>query len=281
MAADLVTDLTNLAPGFEFERAVNTSNFPDSNRELDLGPHFVSQVNLGTRIFKADENLATLQTIGGSQDTIDNIASTLDLGGQTVDVLRGVVIDGVGQSGRVLAAHGSFMIPADATAGKFQLWTGGVPFNPGQTKVNLLTEIAEVTRGDTDARWRVISLSPVDQQGVFDYTIVANVPPPAGGGGGPAGGGDPDDTVPPPDDPDDIPPAGDDTTPPDDGGTTPDPDDTTSPTPDDTTAPGDDTTEPDTAMPMPAPICGLGIEMSLALSLFGLTLIRFAGRRRN
>ncbi len=279
MAADLVTDLTNLAPGFEFERAVNTSNFPDSNRQIDLGPHFVNQVNLGTRILK--EGLATLQTIGGTQDTVDNIASTLDVGGQTVDLLSGVVIEGVGQSGRVLAAHGSFTIPADAAAGEFQLWTGGVPGNPGQTKVNLLTEIAEVTRGGTDARWRVISLSPVDQQGVFDFTIVANDSPPAGGGGGaPAGGGGGDDTVPPPDDPDDILPAGDDTTPPDDGGTTDPGTDDTTPDPDDTTSPTPDTTEPVTALPMPAPICGLGIGMSLALSLFGLSLIRFAGRRR-
>ena len=72
--------------------------------------------------------------------------------------LSGTVLEGVGQSGRVLAAHGRFTIPVDAAAGDFQLWTGGVPFNPGQTKVNLLTEIREVTRGDTDARWQVISL---------------------------------------------------------------------------------------------------------------------------
>ena len=284
MAADLVTDLTNLAPDFEFDRAVNTSNFPDANRQIDLGPHFVNQVNLGTRILK--EGLATLQTIGGTQDTVDNIAATFDVNGQTVDVLSGVVIEGVGQSGRVLAAHGSFTIPADAAAGDFQLWTGGVPFNPGQTKVNLLTELVEDTRGGTDARWRVISLSPVDQQGVFDFTIVANATPPAGGGGGaPAGGGDPVEPE-PADDPDDILPADDDTTPPDGGGTTdPGTDDTTpddtTPDSDDTTSPTPDTTEPDTVMPMPAPICGLGIEMSLALSLFGLSLIRFAGRRRN
>lgn len=259
MAADLVTDLTNLAPGFEFERAVNTSSFPDSNRQIDLGPHFVNQVNLGTRILK--EGLATLQTIGGSQDTIDTVSSLF--GGQPA--LSGTVIEGVGQSGRVLAAHGSFTIPVDAAAGSFQLWTGGVPFNPGQTKVNLLTELAELTRGGTDARWRVISLSPVDQQGVFDFTIVANGPPPAGGGGGGGGGS----TDPAPNDPNDIPPAGDDTTPPDDG-TTPDPNDTTSPTP--------DRNGPHRP---PTSICGLGIAMSLALSLFGLSLIRFAGRRRD
>lgn len=162
IAADLVTNLPELASGFALSPAT-TFGLPDN---------FGTNDNPGSPLPRG--LLATLQTIGGAQDTVDNVPSLFDAGPPTgiVPVPFGIVATGVGQGGAQLLASGSFVIPNDAMQGAFWVETGAVPGNPGQTKVNLLQDISEVTRDGDDARWNVTLISPVAQEGVFQFTVV-------------------------------------------------------------------------------------------------------------
>ena len=131
ISVDLATDLRSIAAGFELSPAAS----------LGLPANFDNQKSLGVVI--NDASVSVLHTIGGAQDTPDNLPAQIEVQGpdgpELVDFPQGIVIPGVGEGAATLIAQGSFVVPAEAVAGtEFTLLTGGAPGNPGQTKLAAL-----------------------------------------------------------------------------------------------------------------------------------------------